>query len=97
MPLFALHATDRPGALALRLEHSGAHRAYIETEGGRDIKVILSGPLQSDDGTSAIGSLFIFEAPDRATVETFAKADPFARYNVWESINIARFHRREGA
>lgn len=96
MPLFALHAIDRPGALPARLEHSAAHRAFIETEAGGEISIVLSGPLQSDDGERMIGSLFIFEAPDRAAVETFANADPFAQHHIWGEIRITRFHRRNG-
>jgi uncharacterized protein YciI len=96
MPLFALHAIDRPGALPHRMEHYAAHRAFIETEGEHGITVVLSGPLQSDDGEVMTGSLFIIEAPDRETVEAFAKADPFCRENVWGEISITRFHRRKG-
>lgn len=96
MPLFALHAIDRPDALQARLEHAAAHRAFIETEGGREISIVLSGPLQSDDGARMIGSLFIFEAPDRETVERFANADPFAVNHVWGEFRITRFHRRNG-
>jgi hypothetical protein len=31
----------------------------------------MSGPLTTDDGTMRIGSLFVVEALDRATVERF--------------------------
>jgi len=96
MPLFALHATDRPGALPLRLEHYAAHRAFVETEAEHGITVVMSGPLQSDDGEMMTGSLFIVEAPDRATVEAFVQADPFWRAGVWGDIIITRFHRRKG-
>lgn len=96
MPLFALHATDRPGALALRLEHYAAHRAFVETRAEQNISVVLSGPLQSDDGEIMTGSLFIIEAPDRETVEAFAMADPFSQEGVWSEVIITRFHRRKG-
>jgi uncharacterized protein YciI len=68
MPLFALHAIDRPEALPLRLEYYAAHRAFIEDAGDLGVDVVISGPLQSDDGERMIGSLFIIEAPDRDTV-----------------------------
>ncbi len=96
MPLFALHAIDRPGALPLRLEHYAAHRAFVETEAEHGIVVVLSGPLQSDDGETMTGSLFIIEAADRAAVEAFVKADPFTLANVWGEVRITRFHRRKG-
>jgi|ERR1700722_11216776 len=96
MPLFVLHAIDRPNALPLRLEHYAAHRAFVETETEHGINIVLSGPLQSDDGETMTGSLFIMEAADRATVEAFAKNDPFAQAGVWEQVTITRFHRRKG-
>ena len=96
MPLFALHALDRPGALALRLEHYAAHRAFVETDADYGITIALSGPLQTDDGETMIGSLFLIEAADRAAVEAFVAADPFTRAGVWGEVIITRFHRRRG-
>ncbi|GLR68499.1 hypothetical protein GCM10010909_31800 [Acidocella aquatica] len=96
MPLFALHALDRPGALALRLEHYAAHRAFVETDADYGITIALSGPLQSDDGETMIGSLFLIEAADRAAVEAFVAADPFTLAGVWGEVIITRFHRRKG-
>jgi uncharacterized protein YciI len=96
MPLFVLHALDRPGALALRLEHYAAHRAFVQTDTDYGVNIVLSGPLQSDDGESMTGSLFILEAPDRATVETFVRDDPFILADVWGEVTITRFHRRKG-
>ncbi len=96
MPLFVLHALDRPGALALRLEHDAAHRAFMDDLARFGLSLVLSGPLQSDDGAQMTGSLLIFEAPDRAAVEAFAAADPFGTQGVWGEIKITRFHRRFG-
>ncbi len=96
MPLFTLHAIDRPGALPFRLEHYEDHRAFVETAASYDIKICLSGPLQTDDGEQMTGSLFILEAPDRAAVEAFAQADPFSTHGVWGQVSITRFHKRKG-
>jgi uncharacterized protein YciI len=95
MPLFALHALDRPGALELRLEHYAAHRSFVENESARPgFSILMSGPLQSEDGETMIGSLFIVEADDLATVEAFAAADPFTKERVWGEMRINRFVRR---
>jgi len=93
MPHFVIHALDHPNALPLRLEHYAAHRAYVESAG---INVILSGPLQSDDGDMMIGSLFIIEAESRAQVAAFTAGDPFTIQGVWADVRIARFHKRKG-
>jgi uncharacterized protein YciI len=96
MPLFVLHAIDRHEALPLRLEFYAAHRAFVEAQNDYGISVVMSGPLQTDDGESMIGSLFILEAADRATVEAFVAADPFSEAGVWGEVSIVRFHRRKG-
>lgn len=96
MPLFAVHALDRPGALPMRLQHYPAHRAFIEADTEMGVNIILSGPLQSQDGETMIGSLFIIEAENQEAVTHFVHADPFALNAVWETISITRFHRRKG-
>jgi uncharacterized protein YciI len=96
MPLFAVHALDKPEALPRRLEHYSAHRSFVETDHNFGLSVVISGPLQSDDGETMIGSLFIIEAPGRAEIEAFTKADPFWVQGVWGEVTITRFHRRRG-
>jgi len=96
MPLFAVHALDRKSALPSRLEFYAAHRAYVESDDLHGVNVVLSGPLQSPDGETMIGSLFIIAAETQEAVEAFVKADPFHTNGVWDQINISRFHRRKG-
>jgi hypothetical protein len=43
-----------------------------------------------------LGSLFLVEAADRATVETFNRADPFRSAGIWETVEITRCIRRQG-
>jgi hypothetical protein len=94
MPLFAVHALDKADALPRRLEHYTAHRSFIETDQTHGVSVLISGPLQSDDGDTMIGSLFVIEAPGRAEVEVFTNTDPFTVHGVWGVVTITRFHRR---
>jgi uncharacterized protein YciI len=94
MPLFAVHAIDKPGTLPLRLEIYGEHRAFMETEAEHRLHVVMSGPLQSDDGETMIGSLLIIDARDRETVDQFTHADPFFKSGVWGEVKISRFSRR---
>ncbi len=96
MPLFAVHALDRPGALPLRLEHYAAHRSYVESDQLHGVNVVLSGPLQSADGEVMVGSLFLIAAADQAAVEAFTHADPFTTQGIWGQVTISRFHRRKG-
>ena len=95
MPLFVLHAKDRPGVLQRRLSFYAAHRTFLEEQDeAGPVSVVMSGPLQTDDGETMTGSLLLLEAPDREAVERFVAEDPFTREKIWGEVNISRFHRR---
>jgi uncharacterized protein len=94
--LFVLHALDRQGALPKRLSNYDAHKAFLSDTTPHGVKFVMSGPLTSDDGAAMIGSLFVIEAPDRATVERFNAADPFFAADIWEKVTITGFVRRQG-
>lgn len=91
MPHYIVHCLDKPDGLPRRQQNYDAHRAYLETA---PVKILVSGPLVSDDGETMIGSLFLIEADSKATVEAFNAGDPFRKADVWASINIHRFNKR---
>ena len=93
---FAIHAIDRPGAFETRLANCDAHKAFLADTGPHGVRIVMSGPLVADDGTSMIGSLFLVEAPDRPAVEAFNRADPFHAAGIWERVTITGFVRRQG-
>lgn len=94
--LFVLHALDRPGALPRRLANYDAHKAFLSDTSPFGLRIVMSGPLTADDGTTMIGSLFVIDATDRAAVERFNAADPFRVANIWEAVTITGFIRRQG-
>ena len=94
--LFAVHALDHPDGIKTRLAHYEAHKAHLPTAADYGVTLVISGPLVADDGETMIGSFMLIEAPDRASVERFNGADPFARGGVWASVAITRFLRRQG-
>jgi uncharacterized protein YciI len=94
--LFVIHALDRGGALPTRLANYDAHKAYLADTSRFGVKIVMSGPLVADDGQTMIGSLFLVEAPSRAEVEAFNRADPFAAAGIWERVSITGFVRRQG-
>jgi uncharacterized protein YciI len=55
------------------------------------MKILVGGPLTSDDGQSALGSFLIFEAESRKEVEDFVFQDPFFTSGLWESVEILGF------
>ena len=94
--LFVIHAKDKPGALATRLANYDAHKAFLSDTSPHGVRIVMSGPLVADDETTMIGSLFVVEASDRATVERFNRADPFNVAGIWENVAITGFLRRQG-
>ncbi|MEA2760382.1 MAG: uncharacterized protein QOH65_2995 [Methylobacteriaceae bacterium] len=93
---FVLHAFDKAGALETRLAHYDAHKAFLAETSMHGVSMVMSGPLVADDGKTMIGSLMILEAPDRATLEAFNRADPFYAARIWEKIDITAFVKRQG-
>ena len=94
--LFAIHAVDRAGALPTRLANYEAHKALLSDTSRFGVKIVMSGPLVSDDGQTMIGSLFLIESPSRSEVEAFNRADPFAAAGIWDKVTITGFLRRQG-
>jgi uncharacterized protein len=94
--LFAIHAKDKSGVLATRLANYDAHKAFLSDTAPYGVRIVLSGPLVADDGTTMIGSLFLVEAPDRASVERFNRADPFHEAGIWDNVQVTAFIRRQG-
>jgi uncharacterized protein len=94
--LYVIHALDKPGALAQRLARYDAHKAFLADAAAHGVTIVTSGPLVDEDGATMIGSLLLVEAPDRAAVERFNKADPFHAAGIWERVTITRFSRRQG-
>lgn len=85
---FIIHCLDHTDALARRLEHYDAHRAYLAAA---TIHCVVCGPLMSEDGERMIGSLFLVRAEDKEQVIAFNQGDPFHRANVWKEIQIHPF------
>ncbi|MCB1684970.1 MAG: YciI family protein [Pseudomonadales bacterium] len=87
---FVLFCEDKAGAESVRLATREAHLAYIGTASDM---IRLAGPMLSDDGQKMCGSMFILEAPDRAAVEAFNRADPYTGAGLWERVVIHAFRQ----
>jgi uncharacterized protein YciI len=73
---FIVLAPDKPGMLAQRLAHRPAHVDYWVGQG--DALKVAGAMLESDAPDAApIGSSFLIEAEDEATVRALIAADPF--------------------
>ncbi|MGB8432923.1 MAG: YciI family protein [Burkholderiales bacterium] len=84
---------DRPGVEEKRRQVIPAHIEYLATN---PIKIVMSGPLVSDDGGKTIGSLYMLEAANRAEIEKFQHADPLYNADIWEMVEVRAFNKRLG-
>jgi len=89
--LFIVYCLDKPRVTELRAANMAAHRDYIDT---KPIKLLLSGPLTTDDGQGVVGSFFMVDAADRAQVERFQRNDPLFKSGIWASTEVRAFAKR---
>ncbi|MGB5079788.1 MAG: YciI family protein [Burkholderiales bacterium] len=89
--LFIIYCMDKPGSAQTRAANMQAHRDYLATG---PIKIVLSGPLTTDDGQSVIGSFFMVEAADRGEIEKFQRNDPLFSSGLWASVDVRAFAKR---
>jgi uncharacterized protein len=82
--LFALICTDKPNSLDLRVKTRPAHVEYLQSLGD---KAKSAGPFLDDNG-DMIGTLAIVEAENRVAAEAIAKADPYAKAGLFQSVDI---------
>jgi len=88
---YIVHCLDRPNAVADRLAHYEAHKAYLAVA---TVKTLISGPLLADDNETMIGSLFVLEADSKEAVVAFNANDPFNAAMIWEDVKIHPFSKR---
>jgi uncharacterized protein YciI len=79
---------SKPGTDELRNATIPRHKAHLDKY--RE-NTWFSGPIFTDDGTSAIGSLRFIEFPDRAAAQDYIDTDPYTTEGIFESINIQRW------
>ncbi len=83
MSHFVMYCLDGEQGAELRPQLRESHLAYIRSTG----MVRLAGPMLGDDG-KPVGSLLIVEAQDMDAVRAFAAADPYAKADLFDSVEI---------
>ena len=91
---FVIHAVDRPDALATRAKHYRAHRIHLDQAGRHGVSVMTAGTLVASDGETPVGSLFVLEAPNRASIDAFTGSDPYRVNGVWEKVDVHYYNRK---
>jgi|SRR5687768_15360269 uncharacterized protein len=88
--LWTISCIDNPNSAAARDKVLQPHRDYLQSQ--KKI-LVLAGATQNDDGTQAIGSLFVVNVDSRAKAKAFSDGDPFTREGVFKSITITRMRK----
>ena len=79
---FVVLGRDGPGGEA-RASRRSAHLSYVE---GHQAGIVYAGPLL-DEGRM-VGSLFVFDVPDRAALDSYLSGDPYFNPGIFESVEI---------
>jgi uncharacterized protein len=79
---FVVIARDEPTGEA-RLRHRPAHLDFVAE---RQDDIVYAGPLL--DGGNMVGSLFVFDLPDRAALDAYLAADPYFTAPIFASVEI---------
>lgn len=88
--LWTISCVDKPDTTAIRASVLQPHRDYLQSR--KDI-LVLAGATQNDEGTEAIGSLFVVNVNSRAEAKAFSDGDPFTQNDVFKTITITRMRK----
>ena len=85
---FALICTDNENSLETRKNTRSDHLDYLNSLGN---KLKLAGPLlDSDDNPN--GSLIVIEVENQNEANEIAKNDPYAKVNLFKSVEIRQWN-----
>lgn len=90
MALYIITCIDKPNALEVRLANRQAHLDFAKAWCDR---MLIGGPLLSDDGEKMQGSMLILDVEDRAQVDEFIQNDPYGKAGLFESVTVRRYKK----
>ena len=88
MPHYLINARDKANSTELRLANRQAH---LEWAGEMQHKILMAGPVLSDDGETMRGSTFVIEFDTLADAHAWAADDPYAKAGLFEATEIIPF------
>jgi uncharacterized protein YciI len=83
---FMIYCLDKPGHAHVRADNRAAHLDYLKAQ-WMD-KIIVAGPLLSDDGAGMVGSLLLMDLKDRAEADAFVAGDPYGKAGLFASVSV---------
>ena len=88
--MFVVHCQDKPGATQVRLDNRAAHLEYLKSNLAR---VVMAGPVQTDDRQGMVGSVLVLDFADRADLDTFLAGDPYAKAGLFASVTVLPYKK----
>ena len=85
MLVFAL---DAPGMIEKRKELQPAHRQFLMDRA--DI-TMMRGPMVDEDGTTPVGSAFMFDVPDMTAGRAMWAEEPNNKAGIYSSVEVYRW------
>ena len=98
--LYALYCVDKPGQADVRAANRQAHLDFLTLHAER---IRLAGPLlaphdattggATTGGAAMVGTLLVIDFKDRAEVDVFLAADPYAKAGLFQSVTALPFRQ----
>jgi len=83
---------DGPDGVAIRKKFHKRHVDHVSKlhEQGR---IVLAGPIKSDDETTSIGAVIVFTADDLDEAKAVVTADPYVEGGVFHMVTVQPFRQ----
>jgi len=88
---FIVIGRDKPEMTDVRARTRPAHLDYMGAPNDK-VRHMMGAPLAADDGETMTGTFYIVEAPDRETALAYAKGDPYARAEIFATLDVIQVH-----
>jgi uncharacterized protein YciI len=88
--MFVVHCQDKPGAQQLRIDNRANHLEYLKSHLD---KVVMAGPVQTEDRTGMVGSVLVLDFPTREELDAFLAGDPYARAGLFAAVTVLPYKK----
>ncbi len=89
MNTFIVICKDKENSLGKRLANRNFHLKYLQT---LKENLVMAGPIL-DDSENPKGSMLVIKFENKTKLEEFLKKDPYAKVNLFETVEIELFKR----
>jgi uncharacterized protein YciI len=88
--MFVVHCKDKPGCQQIRIDNRPRHLEFLKANLD---KVVMAGPVQTEDRQGMVGSVLVLDFATRADLDRFLAADPYAQAGLFESVTVLPYKK----